>query len=272
MNSLRRSLLASILALALTPLAGCATGGGPDWEGPDPFESANRGVFAFNEGLDRYLLDPVATAWAFVLPDFALTGLANFFDHLNMPIVLANDLLQGKPVAAIEDVARIAHNTVFGFAGFYDFATRVGIPENDEDFGQTLGRYGVPAGPYLMVPILGPYTLRDGVGDILDTTATGYLYAPIWTSARTLNFDTAELWGVSIGQKGLELLNLRAIFDEELKESRRDAFDYYVFVRNAYLQSRAAKVADQTDAPVIDEDDLYFLDDEEGEEEDYDDF
>ena len=136
MNSLRRSLLASILALVLMPLAGCATGGGPDWEGPDPFESANRGVFAFNEGLDRYLLDPVATAWAFVLPDFALTGLANFFDHLNMPIVLANDLLQGKPVAAVEDVARIAHNTVFGFAGFYDFATRVGIPENDEDFGQ----------------------------------------------------------------------------------------------------------------------------------------
>ena len=125
-----------------------------------------------------------------------------------------------------------------------------------------------------MVPILGPYSLRDGIGEIIDTTATGYLYSPIWQSAETLNFSTGELWGVSIGQKALELLNLRTIFDEELEESRKDAFDYYIFVRNAYLQNRAAKVADQNDAPVIDEDDLYFFEDdfEEGdEEEDYDD-
>jgi phospholipid-binding lipoprotein MlaA len=201
-----------------------------------------------------------------------MTAIDDFFKHLNMPIVLANDVLQGKPIAAIEDLARITHNAVFGLGGFYDIATRLGIPENDEDFGQTLGYYGVPPGPYLMVPILGPYTLRDGIGEIIDTTATGYLYSPIWTSAETLNLNTAELWAVSIGQKGVQLLNLRAIYDEELEESRRDAFDYYVFVRNAYLQSRRAKVADQSDAPVIDENELYFFDDEEDEEEDYDDF
>lgn len=249
-----------------------SVGGCASWEGPDPLEPMNRKVFAFNEGLDEYVLEPAATAWDFVVPDFAQTGLDNFFDHLNMPLVLANDLLQLKPVAFIEDLARITHNTVFGFGGFYDIATRLGIPENDEDFGQTMGFYGMPPGPYLMVPILGPYTLRDGVGEIVDTTAAGYLYSPVWQSAETLNFNDAELWGVSIGQKGLQLLNLRAIYAEELEESRKDAFDYYVFVRNAYLQSRAAKVADQTDAPVVDESELYFLDEELGDEEDYDDY
>lgn len=275
-NSARRLLSTLLLALAFVSVSGCATTGeGIDWSGPDPLERANRGVFAFNERLDRWLLEPASKAWDFVLPDVAQTSLADFFGHLNMPIVLANDVLQGKPIAAVEDLARITHNTVFGFGGFYDIATHLGIPENEEDFGQTLGYYGVPPGPYLMVPILGPYSLRDGIGEIIDTTATGYLYSPIWQSAETLNFSTGELWGVSIGQKGLELLNLRTIFDEELEESRKDAFDYYIFVRNAYLQNRAAKVADQTDAPVIDEDDLYFFEDdfEEGEEEeDYDDF
>ena len=274
MNSARRIIPRSPLAILLLVLPLFATGCA--WrEGPDPLEDLNRDIFAFNEQLDRYLLAPAATAWDFVVPEFAQTGLANFFDHLNMPIVLGNDILQGKPVAAVEDLARITHNTVFGFGGFYDIATQVGIPENDEDFGQTLGYYGVPAGPYLMVPILGPYNLRDGVGEIIDTTATGYLYSPVWQSSRTLDLNTAELWGVSIGLKGLELLNLRSIFDEELEQSRQDAFDYYVFVRNAYLQSRASKVADQTDAPAIDEEDLYFFEEdfeEEDEEENYDDF
>ena len=270
MNPARRILPRSLLAIFLLVLSttGCA------WrEGPDPLEDANRKVFAFNEGLDRYLLEPAATGWDFVVPEFAQTGLDNFFSHLSMPIVLANDILQGKPIAAFEDLARITHNTAFGFGGFYDIATHLGIPENDEDFGQTLGYYGVPPGPYIVAPILGPYTLRDGVGEIVDTTATGFLYSPVWQSAETLNLNTAELWGVNIGMKGVELLNLRTIFDEELAESRKDAFDYYVFVRNAYLQSRRAKVADRTDAPVIDENELYFFDDElEDEEEDYDDF
>ncbi len=281
----------AILLMVWASLAGCATSEGPQGEAglpaeaggetseaslgledSDPLEPMNRKIFAFNEGLDRWVLEPVAKAWAFVLPGFVMTGLDNFFTHLNMPIVLANDILQGKPVAAIEDLARITHNTVFGLAGFYDIATHLGIPENDEDFGQTLGYYGALPGPYLVVPILGPFTLRDGIGEIIDTTATGYLYSPIWTSSSTLGLNTAELWAVSIGQKGVQLLNLRAIYDEELRESRRDAFDYYVFVRNAYLQSRRAKVADQSDAPVIDENELYFFDDEEDEEEDYDDF
>ena len=147
---------AVIVASLAAMLGGCATTRGvdePDERDPDPLEPMNRAFFAFNEALDEWVLAPVSDAWDFILPDFALTGLDNFFTHLNMPVVLANDVLQLKPVAVIEDVARIAHNTVFGFGGFVDFATIVGIPENDEDFGQTLGYYGVPPGPYLMAPI-----------------------------------------------------------------------------------------------------------------------
>ncbi len=285
-----RLVSASLLMVSTLLLGGCATSpdrGAPQSASastatadPDPLESMNRGVFAFNEALDRYALEPVATAWDFVVPEFVQTGIDHVFAHLNMPIVLANDLLQRKPMAAIEDVARITHNTVFGLFGFIDVATMVGIPDNDEDFGQTMGSYGVPAGPYLMVPILGPYTLRDGLGDIVDVTASGYLYGIFWQHGSVFpdnGLSTSQTGGVSIGQKGLELLNLRSIFDEELEESRKDAFDYYIFVRNAYLQNRRAKVADRTDAPVLDEADFYFFDDEdEGEEdleeENYDDF
>lgn len=265
-NAARRAALSFAVLLAVAA-AGCAT---PDR--PDPLEPMNRKVFAFNEGLDAYVLAPVATAWDFVVPEFVQTGLDNFFTNLAMPVTLANNILQLKPEAAVWDIARILQNTTLGVGGFFDIATMVGIPENDEDFGQTLGYYGVPSGPYLMVPLLGPFTLRDGVGEIVDTTATGYLYGNLlWMNGRVFpsnGLSTFQTTGISIGQTGVQLLNLRSIFDEEIEESRKDAFDYYVFVRNAYLQSRAAKIADQSDAPVLDEDDLYFFDEDEESEDD----
>ena len=180
-------------------------------------------------------------------------------------------------MAALEDLTRFLQNSIFGLAGFIDIASMVDIPENDEDFGQTLGYWGVPPGPFLVVPILGPYTLRDGFGDIVDTSATAYAYFnPFWFDVVGLN--GLETFGASVGVKALELLNLRAIYLEEIEGSRRDAFDYYIFVRNAYLQNRRAKILDQTDEAVVDEEDLYFnedgfdADDFEDEEEDYDDF
>ena len=152
-----------------------------------------------------------------------------------------------------------------------------GDPQNDEDFGQTMGYWGVPAGPYLMVPILGPYTLRDGIGEIVDTGASSYAYfTPFWYDVGGLN--GVETFGASVGLKGLELLNLRAIYLEEIEGSKKDAFDYYTFVRSAYLQNRRAKVLDKTDIPANNEDDLYFdeedeeYDDLEDEDEDYDDY
>ncbi len=272
---MRRKIFAIAFVAALSASLGCATP-----ERPDPWEPMNRGIFAFNEALDRYALEPVATVWDYVLPGFVQTAIDNFFVNLNVPIVLANDVLQAKPMAAIEDLTRFLQNIVFGLGGFIDIATMVEIPKNDEDFGQTLGYWGVPAGPYLMVPILGPYTLRDGFGEIVDTGAASYAYYNLfWFDVVGLN--GVEAFGASVGVKGLELLNLRAIYLEEIEESRRDAFDYYVFIRSAYLQNRRAKVLDETDAPAEDESDLYFFgeDDEDfdsdedfdDEEEDYDD-
>lgn len=264
MKVVRFSEIAASTALLCFLLIGCAT-----TEKPDPWEPMNRGIFAFNETLDKYALEPAATAWDFVVPGFAQTGIDHFFHNLRMPIIFANDLLQGKPKAAMFDVFRLLYNTVFGLAGFIDIATMVDIPDNDEDFGQTLGVWGVPQGPYLMVPLFGPYTIRSGVGQVVDIAAASYAYfTPFWSGVVGLN--GIETFGATAGMKGLELLNLRAIYLEELEASRRDAFDFYVFVRNAYLQNRRAKVLDQRDAPVIDDDEFYFFD-EDDEEEDYDD-
>ena len=178
-----------------------------------------------------------------------------------MPIIVANDVLQAKPVAVVEDVARFFFNTTLGLAGFIDVASRVGIPDNDEDFGQTLGYWGVPAGPYLVVPILGPYTLRDGFGEIVDTTAAAYAYMNLfWFDVVGLN--TYETTGASIGSYGFRLVNLRAIYLEEIESSRKDAFDYYAFVRNAYLSNRRARVLDATDTAAAAEEDLYEIDEE----------
>ena len=250
----------AVLVLALFFLeTGCATP-----ERPDPLEKMNRGIFAFNEGLDHYALEPVATAWDFVIPGVVQDGIQNFFRNLDMPVILANDILQAKPAAAFEDVARFFFNSTLGIAGFFDVATRVGIPDNDEDFGQTLGYWGVPPGPYLVVPILGPYTLRDGVGEIADTTAAAYAYMNLfWFDVVGLN--TYETTGASIGAYAFRLLNLRAIYLEEIANSRKDAFDYYTFVRNAYLQNRQARVLDSTDTAAAIEEDLYEIDEDEGE-------
>jgi len=237
----------------------------------------NRGIFAFNEKVDNYVLEPAAKAWDFVVPGFAQTGLRNFFDNLKIPTIFVNDLLQGKPDAAALDVVRLISNSIFGIAGFIDVATMVDIPKSYEDFGQTLGVWGVPSGPYLVVPLLGPYTLRSGFGQVVDATAASYAYfTPFWT--QVANLSAAGNAGASVGFKGLELLNLRAIYLEEIEQSRRDAFDYYVFIRNAYLQNRRAKVLDQKDAPAANADELYYLDDEyddetgDDDEEDFDDF
>lgn len=250
------------LFLVLGLCGGCAT-----VERPDPWEPMNRGIFTFNETLDKYAIEPVATAWDFVVPGIVQTGIDNFFNHLNMPVIFANNVLQAKPAAAGWDVLRFVYNTVFGLGGFVDIATMVEMPQNDEDFGQTLGYWGVPPGPYFVIPILGPSTVRDSAGLIVDTTASSYAYfTPFWYGVAGLN--GIETLGASVGFKAFELMNLRAIYLEEIEGSRADAFDYYVFVRNAYLQNRRAKVADQKDAPAGSGEDLYFFDEED--EEDFD--
>lgn len=248
--------LLHVFALLALLATGCATP-----ERPDPLERVNRGIFAFNETLDRYALEPVATAYDYVVPGFVQDGVRNFFHNLEMPIVIANEILQAKPARVVEDVARLFFNSTLGLAGFVDVASRVGIPDNDEDFGQTLGRWGVPPGPYLVVPILGPYTLRDGIGEIADTTAGAYAYMNFfWFDV--VGLSTWETTGASIGTYAYKMINLRAIYLEEIDNNRRDAFDYYAFVRNAYLSNRQARVADSTDTAGVIDEDLYEVEDE----------
>lgn len=232
-----------VLLLALVGfLPGCAT------KGPDPLERWNRSIFSFNEGFDKYLLEPAATGWDWVLPEVVQTGIRNFYANITMPVTLANNILQLKPGAAGQDLGRIVVNTTAGVAGLFDVASMIEIPKNNEDFGQTLGRYGVPPGPYLMVPLLGPSTARDV-----------WRY-PADSAARPLNYFI-PLWA-SLTLRVVENFNIRAYYLEELSEARESAFDYYVFVRSAYLQIREHRVHDRAGQPPESQDDLYEFEDD----------
>lgn len=227
-------------------------GGACGCAGTDPWERMNRGTFWFNERLDNYLLEPVAKGWDWTLPETAQTGVRNFFTNLSFPIVFVNDLLQLKPLDAGEDLARFLVNTTVGVVGFVDVASRIDVPKNDEDFGQTLGFYGVPAGPYLVLPLLGPSSGRDAPSLAVDGLT------------QPLNYVLPL--AVNVGLRATDAVNRRAYALEEIEQSRRDALDYYVFVRDAYLSNREHRVADRDpDAEDRDAaaDDLYFFDEEE---------
>lgn len=235
-----RKLFVAAMVWALISTSGCAT--------VDPWEKMNRGTFAFNEAADRYAIQPVATAWDFVVPEFVQTGIRNVFANLNMPVVLVNDVLQGKPGSATDDLIRLVVNTTAGLGGLFDVASKVDIPKNDEGFGQTFMYWGISSGPYLVVPILGPYTVTTAVGFALDTAATPHSYfIPFWATAASTS---------------VRLVNLRAFYLEEVEQNRRDAFDYYIFMRDAYLQNFQEKVSDSplgSATEIEEEDDLYYF-------------
>jgi len=231
------------LAALIGALALCAvTPAGAQEE--DPWEAMNRRTFAFNDWLDRHVLIPVAKGWDFVAPEAVQTGVMNVFDTASMAVVFGNDVLQLKPVEAGQDVARLVVNATVGIGGIFDVASKVGIPHNDEDFGQTLGYWGVPPGPYLVLPIFGPSNPRDAFGLAVDTMSNPWTYYVEWY--------------VSVSLAVFDFVNLRTIFLEDVEDLRAAAIDYYVFQRNAYVQNRELVVHDQTSV----EDDLYYFEDE----------
>jgi phospholipid-binding lipoprotein MlaA len=201
----------------------------------------NRGIFWVNDGLDRHALEPVARGWDWALPDFVQHAVRNAFDNLRFPVVFMNDLLQGKPAGAARTFARFAVNTTVGVGGFMDPASKIGLRPRNEDFGQTLGYWGVPGGPFLMLPLLGPSNVRDTAGMVVDT---GF---------RVIGFFLPLV--ASVGMTTVETLNERSLILDEIAAERKAALDWYAAVRSAYTQYRENLVRDRRSA--VREDDAY---------------
>lgn len=210
------------LAIAVAMLAGCASVQTPT--PGDPLESVNRGVFKFNDTLDTYALKPVAKGYQQVVPEPVRRSVTNFFSNIGDVYIAANELLQLKIADGVGDIMRVTINTLFGVGGLFDVATLAKLPKHAADFGITLGHYGVPSGPYLVLPLLGPSTVRDATGLVVDYYGNPLTYV--------------QPSSVSWALYGLNLVNTRANLLTTVDVLSGAALDKYSFVRNAYLQRR----------------------------------
>ncbi|RKE34129.1 phospholipid-binding lipoprotein MlaA [Paraburkholderia sp. BL23I1N1] len=217
-----RTVQLATFALAAATLAGCSTVQTPT-KG-DPLEGLNRTIFTVNDKLDQYALKPVARGYVFITPQPVRDSVTNFFSNIGDVYIAANNLLQLKITDGVEDIMRIVINTVFGVGGLFDVATLAKLPKHDNDLGLTLGHYGVPAGPYLVLPLFGPSTVRDAVGSI------GNYYV------NPLSYIHPD--GLSWALYGLNVINTRANLLGASDVLEGAALDKYSFVRNAYLQRR----------------------------------
>lgn len=225
------------LLVAAALLAGCATTGSGNRA--DPWEGWNRKVYAFNEGLDTAVLRPVATTYRDVVPEPVRTGVTNVFAHLGDVWSAVNNMLQGKPGNGLRDVMRFGTNTLFGLFGIFDVAAEAGLERQGEDFGQTLGVWGVGAGPYIVWPVLGPSSLRESVALPLEMQVSPTLY----TDDR----------GTQVGVTLLQVVNTRANLLGATRMLDDIALDKYSFVRDGYLQRRRSLVYDG-DPPEVRDD------------------
>ncbi|MGZ5048545.1 MAG: MlaA family lipoprotein [Usitatibacter sp.] len=225
-----RLLLALLAALTLSA---CATTGG---DPRDPWEGLNRKTFAFNDALDRAVMKPVAQGYQKVTPAFAQEGVNNFYMNLEDIGTSLNNLLQGKVKEGANDAARVLVNSVLGVFGLWDVATPMGLEKHDEDFGQTLGWWGVPSGPYFVIPFLGPSTARDAPARAVD---------PSWYYPRWIDNDRVywAWWGFDKVCARANLLKAENILDQA-------ALDRYTFLRDAYLQRRRNQVFDGHPPPL----------------------
>lgn len=239
---MRRIGTLAVLAVAVPLLGGCATTlndvrGGPGAK-LDPWENWNRKVFAFNEGLDEYVLKPVATVYADVVPQPVRRGVDNFFGNFADAWSAVNNFLQGKGTAGVYDIVRVGTNTVFGLLGVLDVATEMGVEKTREDFGQTLGVWGMGTGAYIVWPLLGPSSVRDSIALPLDTAATP-----------AVAFNDG---GARYSLTALQIINTRANLLGATRVLDDIALDKYNFLRDAYLQRRRSLVFDGNDPPQED--------------------
>lgn len=194
----------------------------------DPLEGFNRVMFSFNDTLDQAVLKPVAQAYRDVLPSFVQTGIGNFFGNIGDVWNAVNNLLQGKAADGLSDMMRFGLNSTFGLGGLLDIGTAAGMPKHKEDFGQTLGTWGVKSGPYLVLPLLGSSTLRDTLATPVDFKGDLWSYQ---TPVRSRNVGSV----VRLVDKRASVLDAGSLIEDA-------ALDKYVFIRDAYLQRRAGQI------------------------------
>jgi len=214
--------------LAALAVSGCATG--PDRDPRDPLEPMNRAVYKFNDTFDQAIAKPVAEAYRGALHVEIRTRVSNFFSNIGDIFIGVNNILQGKIQDGVEDWARFAFNSTIGLLGIHDVASDMGIEKHNEDFGQTFGRWGIGPGPYLVLPILGPSTLRDGAGLVLD------LYTDPLTTVDPDDLRFGLYLTRTINTRS-ELLDAGNLLDQA-------ALDRYIFLRDAYLQRRRSLIYD----------------------------
>ncbi len=229
-----KNLLIFSLGLLSLALQGCASLPNGKPASDDPLESMNRAIFKFNQSADRVVLKPVAEAYTSTLPEQLRISISNFFGNIGEVGSVANDLLQLKFKQAGRDSGRFLLNTTVGFFGFFDPATEYGIPRNDEDFGQTLGYWGVPAGPYLVLPLLGPSNLRDTAGLVADAQVD---------PQRQVADTRARTW-LLYGGGVVNAIDARARYLGAERTLDSAATDPYLFLKNGYSLRRKSLILD----------------------------
>ncbi len=233
---MKRSKFGAILLLCAL-VAGCASTS--QTSDDDPLEPINREVFAFNHTLDKKAALPAATYYKHAVPNRAREGIHNFLSNLTLPVTFANDLLQGEVTDAGYAVCRLGVNTTVGVLGFMDPASGWGCPSHEEDFGQTLAVYGVPGGPYMVLPLLGSTLPRDLIGKLV----VDHYFNP-------LGYVTYRgKYYVSVGESLIKLVDQRSGSIGALKDIERTSIDYYAAVRSIYLQKRASAIENNTLSP-----------------------
>ena len=219
----------------------------------DPFESINRKVFEFNRVVDGLILEPISNIYRMTVHEEAQKRISYFLYNLAEPVTMTNDFLQAKGDRGLEAFSRFLINTTFGLFGLFDVAEKLGLPRHQEDFGQTLAVWGVPSGPYLVVPLLGSATPRSLTGRFTDFYFSPYNYYMV-------HYDRRQYIYVRLG---VETIVRRAQYADDIKNFRENSLDFYAAVRSFYLQNRKAKVkdgkGDEGDAPGAD---AFFLDNE----------
>ncbi len=225
------------------------TGSNPDTF-KDPFENYNRAIFKFNNGADRYFLKPIAKAYRWVLPGFIRRGITNGFNNLQEPFTFVNALLQGKGDLALKSLGRFLINSTVGVAGLNDQASQWGVKRQEEDFGQTLGTWGVGDGPFLMLPFLGPSNPRDLVGFVAEALG----------SPSNVVFSRAVANSIDYSLTAVELVDLRARALDSVDKLLETSTDPYVALRSAYIQQRRFQVKDGESSITIPTDEEFFDD------------